>query len=201
MTPRWKRRLRAGLAPCVAAGIILLVALRQGEDYAGEIRSGKLAYTSKAGWVNWGHARSDGVRRFLDDLRARWKQAAGGAFTVSYAQRMSCHWGWLGVESRVRRTYVVAGGLRAEELDRVGWGIFREVSAAFEEMQGRFPDSIDARSQSSSFRAGDLAGDRVAFYCASRGCRPETVREWLGVADIAGSLREWARRGVPSQRS
>ena len=179
----------------------MLVYLRQSEDYAAEIRMGKLGYSSRLGWINWNHARPHGVRLFLDDLQSRWRLADGEPFTVSYGQSMSCRWGWLGVESRLSRTYRVTGGLPAAELDRVALGIFREVSEAFEGMQGRFPNALDARSQSSSFRAGDLTGDNIAFYCALHRCSPDVLKEELGLVSVPASLWEFQRKGLHPSRS
>lgn len=201
MKARWRRLLHAGLWCTLAFGAAVLVYLRQNEDYAAEIRSGKLGYTSKTGWVNWGHARPEGVRVFLDDLYHRRQEAGERPFLVEYAQSMSCHWGKLGLESKLRRTYRVQGRLEPDELDRVALGIFREVSEAFETMQGRFPSSVDARSQSSSFRGGDLAGDSIAFYCAQHRYTLAEVREWLGTPSVDASLRELQHKGLEPSRS
>ncbi|MES2571513.1 MAG: hypothetical protein V4710_15850 [Verrucomicrobiota bacterium] len=188
MKKRFKRITLIALLTFLAPGTGFLIYLRQGTDHLEDVRSGKLGYTAKAGWVNWGHARPESVRRFLWNLNAAHRRAAGNAFTISYSQSMSGQLAGLEITSSLARTYQVVGGLNPGELELVALGIFREVSGAFEAMQGRFPNALDARSQMSSFRNGDLMGDHIAFYRALRDYSENEIRGWLNADSVSGSL-------------
>ena len=111
-------------------------------------------------------------------------------FEISYSQQMyGRYFGVIGVRSEVERVYLIKGVANEQELDRVAWGIFREVTEAFETMQGSFPNAIDASSQASSYRSADLLGNRIAFYRALRGYSIEQVGEWIRPTTVDESLR------------
>ncbi len=179
---------------CLWTLFIVVVAsfayLRKGKDFASEIRAGKLGYTNRLGWVNWGHSRPERVQEFLQELHSRWKASGGKPFLIDYKQQMTANWKIIGLESILSRTYRVDECRDESEFERVALGIFREVSEAFEKMQGSFPNAIDARSQDSSFRAGDLHGNIIAFYRSLRGYSDQQVRDWVQPASIEDSLRK-----------
>ena len=177
---RWKQGVKiiAWLVVVFAAG--MLVYLRWERDPRSEVLAGKLGYTSRAGWINWNHANQDGVVHFLADLRRTWRSVGDKPFQISYAQEMSGVYGPIRVQSIAERYYHIDSCPDEASLEKIALGIFRETSEAFEDMQGAFPNAVDARSQESSFREGDLRGNLVAFYKALRGYPDEEVRVWLG---------------------
>lgn len=177
---RWRKTARRLFCAALLLPASLLIYLRQGADFAHDIRIGKLRYTARAGWVNSGHARPEGVRVFTQALSQLWRDSGGAPFDITYGQYMDGHYfGLLGVQSQVERTYRVIPPLTETELDRVAFGIFREVSESFETLQGSFPNALDAQSQDSSFREGDLMGDRIAFFRALRGYSARQVQDWI----------------------
>jgi hypothetical protein len=177
----------------VAGGFLYL---RQPEDFDAEIRNGKLSYSSNAGWINWGHANPAGIRPFLDEFFRLWRNSHGAPFEITYSQQMSGNYGLLGIQSGIERTYSISSIPDEGSLERIAWGIFREVSEAFESLQGEFPCAIEARSQSSSFREGDLLGNRIGFYRALRGYTPDQVKSWLQPASVEDSLQELKRKTI-----
>ncbi len=177
--------------------LALLACLRVEKDYVKEIRSGKLAYATTAGWVNRNHANPAGAQLLVDDLRRRWRASGGLPFDVTFAQQMSGRYlGIINVISRAERTYHLPQPMTEQDLERVAWGIFRQVAEVFETMQGAFPNAIDANSQGSSFREGDLMGNRIAFYRALRGYSEQQVRDWTGLTTVDESVRQFSAHPI-----
>jgi hypothetical protein len=175
----------------IMMGLTLLMYLQLGQDVAKDIRAQELLWTSN-GWVNFGHANPSGVKVFIDDLNSRWAAAPDKPFEVTYGQRMKGNYfGLITVQARLERVYRITNVSSKQELDRIAWGIFREVADAFETMQGSFPNAIDASSQDSSFRNGDLMGNRIAFYRALRGYTKDQVNAWLHPMSVEDSLRHF----------
>ena len=185
------RRRKIGLIVLVLCclGVVARQAPRQ--SMPSLIRDGSYGHSHRAGWVNWGHARPEGPAAFQRSIRAAWQAASDPPrpFRVSYGQtmqgRLTGDW-WL--SSGYSATYEVAAGLTEEELDLAAWHIFREVSSAFETVQGSLPSALDIRSSDSAFRAGDLMGDRLAFYAALRGLSVDELRRLVEAESVAESL-------------
>lgn len=191
-----RRLLCTGLAVAAA----LFAYLRLGQDFIGDIQKQKLRWT-RAGWVNFAHANPGGVTVFIEDLRRRWKAAHGQPFEITYSQQMyGQYFGLISVQAKVQRTYRISSANTETDLDRIAWGIFRAVTEAFETMQGAFPNAIDAASQDSAFRDGDLLGNRIAFYRALRGYSEERVASWLQPQSVSASLQQFQRTPILKNR-
>src|SRR4051794_32755525 len=103
----WKRVMIIAASLLMMASASLLAYLRHGRDPKNNVQTGKLGYTSEAGWINWSHANQEGIVRFLDAFRNAWHAAEGKPFHVSYAQRMNDTYGGIRVESIVEREYQI----------------------------------------------------------------------------------------------
>ncbi len=187
------------------AGLVLLTAgfliYLRSEDAEARIRSGRYVHTSRLGWINWGHATVAGPKALLLDIQQRSRDAAGRPFTITYSQRQGGRIAGFWLRSTKLRTYEVAGGLTPAELNRVAFGIYVEVSDAFEEMQGSFPSCLDGASRRSSFRAGDLTGNLIGFYCALHGCEPTELLPSLGESSVEKALHALRTAPHATQRS
>lgn len=156
-------------------------------------RSG-LIYTCKAGWIDLGHARADGVRQELwtpisNETGARSKDGKG--FWVRYAQRMSKSI----LTAGASREYYLELGLTQSQRESVAWSIFKEVSFGFEALQSsfRFGWLTD-----SGFSCEDLVSNLLGFY---RAVRPHVdYITLLKPVSRTAALKVWDNHGAVGAR-
>jgi hypothetical protein len=171
------------------AGILLWT--QQTTNMSDVISSGGHGYTRRAGWVNWRHAKPKGALSFLNDLRAKWREAQGQKFGVTYTQKMSGVYFGVQITSSVEHGYELGDIRDLEALHRAAWVIFQSVSEDFECMQETLPDAIIADSRSSSYRDGDLMGNLVGYHCALHSLTLEQARDQLGSLTAQESISYW----------
>ncbi|PCK08415.1 MAG: hypothetical protein COA42_09295 [Alteromonadaceae bacterium] len=155
----------------------------------------KLSYTSRCGWVDWGHAIPDGpakLKKQLDFERSDWPLLnktsitlnGAPAFIVVYGQAMKA----AGVAASVERHWVVNKGLSATQKKSVALAIFLSASHDFERMQAGFPFSLVTNS---GYSPEDLVSNLIGFYGAYLGLPQKDFRKLCGEVSVKESFRIW----------
>ena len=67
--------------------------------------------------------------------------------------------------------------------------MFRQTSESFEKMQSSFPFNLNEGSRYSSFKGGDLTGNKIAFYRALKGYSKREVEKLCKPVSINHSLK------------
>jgi len=178
-----------------------------------EIVNGRLGYTPRCGWVDWGHARGDGPEQLLEHILkeqpsvlskednvlvkeyiTQKKLSPKKYYPIVYYQQMKKQ--EFGVEIAVgtRSIYIVQKVKTKKLREGIAWRIFKEVSVNFERLQGTAPYNIIPSTAASSFGIGDLTGNKVSFYTALRDYDSKDLRRICGSSTINGSLNMFERQ-------
>lgn len=155
----------------------------------------RLSYTTRCGWVDWGHALPTAAQNLKRDINREYSspllqnvevQLNGeDAFILEYGFAM----GSFGVRVSNRRHWVIKKGLTQQEKERVALGIYLETSVNFERLQGSFPYNLV--SSGSSFSAEDLISNLIGFYSAYSGQPQDAMRRLCGEVSVDESYRIW----------
>ena len=168
-----------------------------------DIVSGRVSYSRKCGWIDWGHAGGEGPTELIEsvlsqtpmqlspkdegavkEFAAEKKISLNRYVPIVYFQQMKKTSVGVTIQAGIRSVYLVRKDLHRKTREGVAWRIFKEVSEQFEKMQGDVPYAILPSTAASSFGVGDLTGDKISFYSALRGyskekfegiCRPYTA--------------------------
>lgn len=155
----------------------------------------RLSYTTRCGWVDWGHALPDGAKSLLTQIQSETGRTPGinqlditlngrAAYVLDYGQAMGGS--TLGVSTT--RHWVVRKGLLDTQKQRVALAIFMAASHQFERLQGSFPYSL---MTDSSYSAEDLVSNLIGFYTALQEQNQQSMRALCGEVSVAESLRIW----------
>lgn len=156
-----------------------------------------LSYTSRCGWVDWGHALPRGaleLKNQLDFEKSTWSQLnktsitleGAPAFIVVYGQSMSS----TGIPASAERHWVVKKGLGTVEKRRVALSIFLSASYDFERLQAGFPFSLVTNS---GYSPEDLVSNLIGFYAAYYGLSLKDLRRRCGEVSVQESYRIWEK--------
>lgn len=153
----------AGIIIACLLGFVLLLLNSFSSSRKEEIASGELQYTCHCGWVNWDHALPKGPQLLIDQL----VNSSHAASTITYGQRMKIPFFGLGsMVADLQRTYAINKDLTLEDRKQIAYFIFVQTSNHFEQMQSELLWGFEPVGGNSSFKDGDLMGNRIAFYRA-----------------------------------
>ncbi|MFP4203207.1 MAG: hypothetical protein ACLFS4_02615, partial [Opitutales bacterium] len=130
-----------------------------------DIDADNLIYSTKCGWIDWGHALPGGPADLwsaITDESEAIASLTGEGFHVGYEQDMGS--GLLRVA--VAGHYFVKHELSEAQKKAVALGIFKEVSDNFENLQANWPFSWISNSGNSE---EDRPSNLIAFYRAVEG--------------------------------
>lgn len=156
----------------------------------------RLSYTTRCGFVDWGHALPGGAEALINQLQSELGRSPGinqmeitlsgrPAFVVDYGQSM----GSGAIAMSLIRHWVVRKNLSDTQRERVALAIFMSASHDFEVMQGSFPFSL--KTADSSYSAEDLVSNLIGFYAALRDKEQKDMRVLCGEVSVEESLRIW----------
>ncbi|QHT66209.1 hypothetical protein GXP67_05775 [Rhodocytophaga rosea] len=158
-------------------------------DLPSSIRRGDLAYSCNCGWISWDHALPWGVQTLIAEL-VHDSAVDVGAKQITYAQNMKIDFiGKTKLVAQISRTYVFSRAVSLQEREQMAFLIFRQTSESFEKMQASFPFSLNEGSQHSSFKGGDLTGNKIAFYRALKGYSKQQVEKLCKAVSTKASLK------------
>lgn len=155
----------------------------------------RLSYTTRCGWVDWGHALPGGaleLKRQIDSERGTSPLLANAdvrfegrpAYVLDYGQTM----GPAGLRISTTRHWVVEKGLPRTQREAVALGIFLAASHQFEQLQATPPFSWVTDS---GYSAEDLVSNVIGFYSAFRNIPQVQMREICGESSVEESYRMW----------
>jgi hypothetical protein len=172
----------------------------------------RLIYTCRCGWIDKGHLDSTTYHPFIG-ARALWEQMLQEkgdlqkngfkGFPVLFKEQEALPVKIFGQRMRLlphgpERLYIVRRGLNRREKQQVALAIFIEVSYAFEDMQGSFPENL---ATDSGFSEEDLVSDLIGFYLTVRPdldweslCVPVSEKASLAVWDANGPVGKHKNR-------
>lgn len=158
----------------------------------------KLSYTTRCGFIDWGHALPGGALSLLRKVQGTRSDAefrnisitlqGRRAFVFRYSQEQGAR---LPGGLMLRRG---PGGMWAVRSDVVGntaigvaMAIYQRASMMFEAFQGAFPDGLV--SGDSSFSSEDLVSNMIGFHRAHTSRSVEDMRRICGETSVAESVR------------
>lgn len=155
----------------------------------------RLSYTTRCGWVDWGHARPDGaleLKQQIDSERGKIPLLADAdirlegrpAYVLDYGQTM----GRAGLRISATRHWVVEKGLSRAQRESVALGIFLAASHQFEQFQA---SPLFSWLTDSGYSGEDLVSNLVGFYSAFRDIPQSQMREICGETSVEESYRIW----------
>jgi hypothetical protein len=193
-----KRRHLTAIAVTLALAAAGSV-LRDHSSPRDEVQRGELSFTRRLGWVNWRHAKDDGVRTLWKHINTQLDTAEQFPVALTYRQSMGGGYGPLWISTSVERRYEVRRPLSKKERKAVAWHLLKETSASFETLQGSWPNALDQAARNSTFRAGDLAGNWVAYQTAIEDRTRAEIIATLGCETPDETLRRLERNGTPGK--
>ena len=169
-----------------------------------DIATGRLTYTCRCGWIDWGHANPTSARSLWDQVKddrgsptlapmlrgVDLRLGGHPAFVVWYAQSSSA----FGVTLQFAGSqFLVRKALPQSRRQEVASAISQSISRAFETQQGRGPLSLVSNS---SFSLEDLVSNMLGFYRAVRGISLPSLRALCGPVSQAASYDLYDRHLV-----
>jgi hypothetical protein len=169
-------------------------------DYA-DIARGRVSYTCRAGWIDWGHADGSGATSLINMVAAGLHSPGvpanldvrlGGspAAVINYKQTMGGTVPVVGVRVTLPagpKYWIVRKNLSRSTAVSVALGIFMAESLRFESWQ-RFAWGMATDSGQS---AEDLVSNLIGFYRAANGVDRQRIGRLLGEVSTAESQRIW----------
>ena len=128
----------------------------------------KLTYDEHIGWIDWGHAQTEGTNQLLQNVEKSFQNAD----TVVYFQKMKIFF----IYAKVEQHFKIDSLCEQNKL-KTSYQIFETVSDNFEKMQGDFPFYVVPFVRNSSFSEEDLNGNKISFYCAVNSISPEVFKQ------------------------
>lgn len=166
----------------------------------------RLSYTSRCGWVDWGHAlpgNASELKRKIEAKKNDGPYPKNFTVTLEGAPAFAFHFGQhmkkFGVTLDATSDWVVRKNLSKSEQDSAALGIFREASVQFEAKQASFPYSVFSDS---GFSQEDLVSDEIGFYMVFKAVSEKAMRSTCGETSVEESDRIWMEnfkdRGIGS---
>ena len=154
-----------------------------------DIASGNIAYTYNCAWVDWKHARPDGIKIFIENFSEKFNETPlNETFKITYGQQGGFNkMGYPIFSYSISKEYEILK-LKADEATKkkLMFQIFKDVSYLFENQQREVFWGI---LKSSAFREGDLMGNLIGFYVASGEITQKEASELCGELPISVSLQ------------
>ncbi|QYE32975.1 hypothetical protein KZX46_02150 (plasmid) [Polymorphobacter sp. PAMC 29334] len=155
----------------------------------------RLSYTSRGGFVDWGHAQPGAVRklkRLMDGETSDWLSlkklqvtlSGSPAFVLDFGEEMRK--GFLTVGNVAQ--FVVRRRLDGRAKEAVALAIFQKASLGFEALQASPPFRWVSDK---GFSGEDLVSDLIGFYGVYRGFSDERMRRIAGEVTVDESLKVW----------
>lgn len=189
--------LLAGLAAVICIGWWATGRHLTVEAHEANLREGTLVYSAAMGWVNLDHALPDGPAKLLEAVaKAAQEDSTGAPFT--YHQQMKMLLGSTTLQMRASCTVELPVLNNEADQAAFAWELFRMVSLQFEEGQRGFPYQLYAPAAASGFRAGDLAGNQVAFVTALNNTSSDSVRAFLAPTPLRAAFGHYKNEGITS---
>jgi RHS repeat-associated protein len=160
-----------------------------------------LTYSCNCGWIDWGHARTDGPESLLYRVTTPWGQLSrqGRGHHVIYGQQAGRDILGLSFRKGVTADYFVAENRSHAEYESIALGIFKEVSEAFERSQD---DLVQEGLGHSSFSEEDLVSNLIGFYRAVKGYSESDIDTWCKVIrDKQVNHKIWQNGGKPEYKN
>jgi hypothetical protein len=129
----------------------------------------KVTFHEELGWVDWGHANTDGATIFLAQIDAAIQHKTALSDTIVYRQGM-----YMSTMRAYVQQHFVMDSLNESNKLKASFEIFESVSNGFETLQKRFP-FISA----SSFATEDMNGNKISFYCAYKHLKVNDFKQKL----------------------
>ncbi len=124
-----------------------------------------LTYNENLGWVDWGHAKTEGTDIFLEKI-FQLVESKNEVDTLMYSQSMRL----LTVKMKLQKRFIISSLSETDKLN-VAYAIFQSVSNDFEKMQAKYPIA-----QFSAFTQEDSNGNKISFYCAAKRMNSEIFK-------------------------
>lgn len=151
-----------------------------------EIEHGFSVYSSELGWVNRKHAIAEGPKRFLSKYIDKPLKEND---IIVYAQFMGINILSKKIYLKIEKKYIITDSLNQRDKEKVLFFIFKDVSEAFEDFQGKIPLYVMNTRYSSSFSDGDLTGDLISYYSAFNGINENLFINQLNLKPFDDSLK------------
>lgn len=166
-----------------------------------DIERGRVGYTCRAGWIDWGHADGRGAGNLINMVAAGLHGAGvpanldvrlngSPAAVLSYKQTMGGTVPVVGTRVDLPagpKYWIVRKNLTRSTAVSVALGIFMAASVVFENWQ-RYAWGVVTDSGMS---AEDLVSNPVGFYRAANGLSRAQLGNLLGEVSVAESQRIW----------
>ncbi|MGK0363609.1 MAG: hypothetical protein ACI85O_000662 [Saprospiraceae bacterium] len=179
-----KNWIIALIASCIPVAIFLFL-----RDEHSNIKAGYVSYTYNCAWVDWKHARPEGIKVFIDEFNQKFAQTPlNETFKITYGQQ-----GGHKIKGHSLYSYSISKEyevlkLSADETTKkkLMFQIFKDVSYLFEKQQ----ENVFWRIlKASSFREGDLMGSLIGFYIACGEITQEEASELCKELPVSVSLQ------------
>jgi hypothetical protein len=162
-----------------------------------EIKSGRIIYANELGWVSRVHATATGPKQFLTRYI---KKDIKINDTISYAQFLGEGISSKKIYIKVEKKYIVTENLSQIDKEILLFCIFKDVTAAYENFQGKIPYYFFTPSYSSSFANGDLTGNLISYYCAYHQIDETNFINQLTLQPFSDTLKQSLRKNTNTNK-